>query len=153
MGGYSFQTRSQWKWLHTQLRVKTKEPVTQIVLIKLKYLYVLVCVFLGRMDWWLQTQALLLFARPCALFTGRVCATCTCTYIRLHAGPTPPVSGSLALSNWQCRHVQRMIYNTTTTVSPLQEFAQEERGGQWWSNVVTGAEGEEGMKAIKAGGL
>lgn len=37
-------------------------------------------------------------------------------HISVYAEAYAAVSGSLLLSNWQCWHVQRMIY-TTTTVS------------------------------------
>lgn len=44
--------------------------------------------------------------------------TRTSTCIEMDAEPCATVSGSLLLSNWQCRHAQTMIYTTTTTVSP-----------------------------------
>lgn len=66
------------------------------------------------------------------------------TYIKGHEEASATVSGSLLLSNWQRRRVQRMIYATTSTVSPLQEFSGREAA----DGVALNECGRKGMKGI-----
>lgn len=66
------------------------------------------------------------------------------TYIKGHEEASATVSGSLLLSNWHCRRVQRMIYTTTSAVSPLQEYSGREAD----DGVALNECGRKGMKGI-----